>query len=284
MRLLLTLLPALALAQTPPAATPAAAPTPATAQAPAKKSPAAATTQAKPATAATPAAAAATAAPGTLATDDEKTIYAVGLAISRQIAMFNLTPSEIDILKRAISDSAAGKPEIELNEWGPKIQPFMTARMAVVAEKEKAASAGYLAKAAAEPGAVKTDSGLVYRELTAGTGESPKATDTVKVHYRGTLTNGTEFDSSYKRNQPATFALNGVIKCWTEGVQRMKVGGKSMLVCPSDIAYGNVGHPPTIPGGATLNFEIELLEIVAPPAPAPTPAPVVPPAPKPPVK
>ena len=281
MRLLLTLLPALALAQTPPAAAPAAAPTPATAPAPAKKSPAAATTQAKPATAATPAATA-----GTLATDEEKTVYAVGLAIGRQIAMFNLTPSEVEILKRAISDAAAGKPEIDLNVWGPKIQPLMSARMAVVAEKEKAASATYLAKAAAEPGAVKTDSGLIYRELTVGTGESPKATDTVKVHYRGTLTNGTEFDSSYKRNEPTTFPLNGVIKCWTEGVQRMKVGGKSMLVCPSDIAYGNMGHPPAIPGGATLNFEIELLEIVAAKAPVAPPAPVPPPAPapKPPVK
>jgi FKBP-type peptidyl-prolyl cis-trans isomerase FkpA len=276
MRLLLILLPALALAQTPPAAAPAATPAK-KASTPAKTSPAAAAIQAKPATAATPAAAAVTAAPGTLATDDEKTIYAVGLAISRQIAMFNLTPPEVEILKRAISDSVDGKPEIELNVWGPKIQPFMTARMAVVAEKEKAASATYLAKAAAEPGAVKTDSGLVYRELTAGTGESPKATDTVKVHYRGTLTNGTEFDSSYKRNEPTQFALNGVIKCWTEGVQRMKVGGKSMLICPSDIAYGNVGHPPTIPGGATLTFEIELLEIVAAKAPVAPPAPVVPP-------
>jgi FKBP-type peptidyl-prolyl cis-trans isomerase FkpA len=189
--------------------------------------------------------------------------------------MFNLTPPEVEILKRAISDSAAGKPEIDLNMWGPKIQPFMTARMAVLAEKEKEASATYLAKAAAEPGAVKTDSGLVYRELTAGTGESPKATDTVKVNYRGTLTNGTEFDSSYKRNEPTQFPLNGVIKCWTEGVQRMKVGGKSMLICPSDIAYGNVGHPPTIPGGATLTFEIELLEIVATKAPVAPPAPPV---------
>jgi FKBP-type peptidyl-prolyl cis-trans isomerase FkpA len=269
MRLLLILLPALALAQTPPAAAPAATPAK-KASTPAKTSPAAAAPQAKPATAA------ATAAPGTLATDDEKTIYAVGLAISRQIAMFNLTPPELEILKRAISDSAAGKPEEDLNVWGPKIQPFMTARVAVVAEKEKAASASYLAKAAAEPGAVKTDSGLVYRELTAGTGESPKATDTVKVNYRGMLTNGTEFDSSYKRNEPTQFALNGVIKCWTEGVQRMKVGGKSMLICPSDIAYGNVGHPPTIPGGATLTFEIELLEIVAAKAPAPPPAPKAP--------
>ena len=159
----------------------------------------------------------------------------------------------------------------------------MTAPGAVAA-REKASSVEYLTKAAAEPGAVKTESGMVYRELKVGAGESPKTTDTVKVHYRGTLVNGTEFDSSYKRNEPAQFALNGVIKCWTEGVQRMKVGGKSMLICPSDIAYGNVGHPPTIPGGATLNFEIELLEIVAAPAPAPPAAPVPPPAPKPPVK
>src|ERR1035438_3576587 len=215
MRLLLTLLPALALAQTPPAATPAV-PTPASAPAPAKKSPAAATTPAnaaapKPATQAKPAA------PGTLATDDEKTIYAMGLAISRQLAAFSLTPSELDIVRRALSDAAAGKPEIDLNVWGPKIQSFAATRAAAAAEKEKAASAAYLTKASAEPGAIKTESGLVYRELTAGTGDFPKATDTVKVHYRGTLTNGTEFDSSYKRNEHTTFPLNGVIKCWTEG-------------------------------------------------------------------
>ncbi len=84
----------------------------------------------------------------------------------------------------------------------------------------------------------------------------------MKVNYRGTLTNGTEFDSSYKRNMPAEFPLNGVIKCWTEGVQRMKVGGKSSLVCPSDLAYGDKGRP-GIPGGATLIFEVELLEVGA---------------------
>ena len=125
------------------------------------------------------------------------------------------------------------------------------------------ASAGkaYLEKAAAEPGAVRTPSGLVYRELKAGDGASPQATDVVKVHYRGTLVDGTEFDSSYKRNEPATFPLNQVIPCWTEGVQKMKVGGKSQLVCPAAIAYGDVGSPPTIPGGATLVFEIELLGI-----------------------
>lgn len=119
----------------------------------------------------------------------------------------------------------------------------------------------YLEKAAREPGAVKTSSGLIYRELRPGTGPSPTATDTVKVNYRGTLTDGTEFDSSYKRNEPISFPLNQVISCWTEGVQKMKVGGKSQLVCPASIAYGEEGRPPAIPGGATLVFEIELLGI-----------------------
>jgi FKBP-type peptidyl-prolyl cis-trans isomerase FkpA len=119
----------------------------------------------------------------------------------------------------------------------------------------------YLDKAATEPGAQKTASGLIYRELRPGAGASPKATDTVRVHYRGTLTDGTEFDSSYKRNEPAEFPLNMVIPAWTEGVQKMKVGGKSHLVCPANIAYGQRGAPPVIPGGATLIFEIELLGI-----------------------
>ena len=138
--------------------------------------------------------------------------------------------------------------------------PLATARAARVAEKQKAMSAAFLSKAAAEPGAQKTESGMVYRELRPGTGASPNATDTVKVNYRGTLVDGTEFDSSYKRGEPAQLPLNGVIKCWTEGVQKMKIGGKSQLVCPADLAYGEGGRP-GIPGGATLIFEIELLQI-----------------------
>jgi FKBP-type peptidyl-prolyl cis-trans isomerase FkpA len=124
-----------------------------------------------------------------------------------------------------------------------------------------ASSQAYLAKAAAESGAVKTASGLVYKELKAGTGASPKASDMVTVNYKGTLIDGTEFDSSYKRNEPATFPLNGVIPCWTEGVQMMKVGGKAQLTCPAAIAYGAAGSPPVIPPNSTLIFEIELLGI-----------------------
>jgi FKBP-type peptidyl-prolyl cis-trans isomerase FkpA len=188
-----------------------------------------------------------------LTTDDQKTIYSIGLSIYKTLSTFDLTPAELDLVKRALSDAAAKTPAVPLEEWGPKISALATSRT-------KAASEGYLAKCAIEPGAVKTDSGLVYKELRAGDGATPKATDTVKVNYKGTLINGTEFDSSYKRGQPAEFPLNGVIPCWTEGVQKMKVGGKIQLVCPSGLAYGDQGNP-SIPGGSTLIFEVELLDV-----------------------
>ena len=126
--------------------------------------------------------------------------------------------------------------------------------------KKSAAGPASLEAAAAEPGAVRTPSGLVYRELVAGTGAQPAATDTVKVHYRGTFLDGTEFDSS--GSEVVVFPLNRVIKCWTEGLQKMKAGGKAQLVCPPELAYGDRGAPPNIPGGATLVFEVELLDVV----------------------
>jgi len=110
---------------------------------------------------------------------------------------------------------------------------------------------------------VTTDSGLIYQSITEGTGASPAAADRVKVHYRGTFMDGKEFDSSYKRNEPTEFPLNRVIKCWTEGVQRMKVGGKAKLTCPPAIAYGERGAGGVIPPNATLQFEVELLEITS---------------------
>ncbi len=254
MRSLLILLPAVLLAQAP--TPPAANPKPAT---PAQSA-------ARPAAAAKPATAATGKQP---VTDDEKTIYAIGLVVSRQLAQFDLSPAEMEIVKQALSDAQANKPAIDINVWGPKIQAIQSARASRVTDREKTASKAYLAKAAAEPGATKTESGMIYREQRAGAGASPKETDTVRVNYRGTLLDGTEFDSSYKRNEPAQFPLNGVIKCWTEGLQKMKVGGKASLVCPSDLAYGDQGRP-SIPGGATLLFDVELLDIVAPePAPAP---------------
>jgi len=198
-------------------------------------------------------------------TDEEKTVYALGLIVQRSLRGFDLSASELEILKKALSDAAAGKPAVNMAEWGPRVDPFARARAARVAAREKAAAAEYVAKAATETGATQSPSGLVYREVTAGTGQSPKAGDTVRVHYRGTLTDGTEFDSSYARNEPAEFELQGVIPCWTEGLQKMKVGGKARLVCPSDLAYGDDGNQ-AIPGGAALVFEVELLDIVSAPA------------------
>jgi FKBP-type peptidyl-prolyl cis-trans isomerase FkpA len=200
-------------------------------------------------------------------TDDQKIIYALGLSIYHSLGQFNLTPAELEIVKRGLTDSEAGKPAEDIQTWGPKIAAFAQAR-------QKAASEQALAKAAAEPGAVKTASGMIFRDITQGTGPSPTPTDTVKVNYRGTLADGNEFDSSYKRNEPATFPLNGVIPCWTEGLQKMKVGGKAQLVCPASLAYGDRGQP-GIPGGAVLTFEVELLSILppgsTPPASGPPP-------------
>ena len=264
MRILLVVLPVgLLMAQTPatpPPAKPAvAAPKPAAAKpttAPAKPAAAkpalAKPTPAKPATALK--------APET---DDEKAVYALGLSIYDQMKNFDLSPAEYELIKRAITDSVNKAPAGKLDEWGPKINVLGQARRQKVVEKGKAASAEYLAKCATEPGNTKLPSGVVYHELTPGTGASPIATDQVKVNYRGTLLDGTEFDSSYKRNEPATFPLNGVIKCWTEGVAKMKVGGKSRLVCPSDLAYGDQGRP-GIPPASVLTFEIELLDILKP--------------------
>ncbi len=198
------------------------------------------------------------------ANDEQKTLYALGLAISQSLGVFNLNESELDLVKAGITDGVFKKtPKVELQTFGPKIQTLQQARASVVADAEKKAGAAFLAKAAAEHSAKKTESGAILTMIKEGKGTTPKATDTVKVHYHGTLTDGTVFDSSVKRGEPATFGLNQVIKCWTEGVQLMKVGSKGKLTCPSNLAYGDKGAPPTIKPGSTLVFEVELLEIVA---------------------
>ncbi len=203
------------------------------------------------------------AAPQEPTNEDQKTFYALGLAISQSLGAFSLSEAELEMVKSGITDGVLKRsPKVDLQTYGPKIQQVQQARAAVVAESEKKAGAAFLAKAASEKGSTKTESGIVITTLKPGSGAAPKATDTVKVHYHGTLIDGTVFDSSVKRGEPATFPLNQVIKCWTEGVQQIKVGGKSRLVCPSNLAYGERGSPPAIKPGATLVFEVELLEIV----------------------
>jgi FKBP-type peptidyl-prolyl cis-trans isomerase FkpA len=199
---------------------------------------------------------------GTLDTDEQKTLYALGLVMARNAAMFNLSPGDVEYVKRGFSDGVTGaKPEVELEQWGPKIQALAQSRVKERAAGEKQKGDAVITAAAGEPGAQKLPSGMVYKSITPGNGASPTAADTVKVNYEGKLSDGKVFDSSYKRNAPATFPLRGVIPCWTEGVAHMKVGEKAQLTCPSNLAYGDMGKPPEIPGGAALIFTVELLEV-----------------------
>jgi FKBP-type peptidyl-prolyl cis-trans isomerase len=194
-------------------------------------------------------------------TDDDKTLYAIGLALGQQVKDFKLTPTEAGLVSQGFSDSVLGKePKAALEEYGPRIQGLLQGRMQAVADEEKKASDDWVTEQAALPGAQRSASGVVVIPITEGTGANPTADSTVKVHYHGTLRDGTVFDSSVQRGEPISFPLSGVISCWTEGVQKIKVGGKAKLICPSDTAYGDQGSG-SIPGGAALAFEVELLAI-----------------------
>ena len=152
-------------------------------------------------------------------------------------------------------------PSLPLSTRERRSDNVMTRLASLLVAAGAAATLALPSVAHAQASPANPSPGLTYKSVREGTGASPTATDAVRVHYRGTLMNGTEFDSSYKRNEPATFPLNRVIPCWTQGVQRMKVGGKAELVCPPELAYGERGAGGTIPPNATLRFEIELLDI-----------------------
>ena len=178
------------------------------------------------------------------------------------IGQANFSEAELKEVLKGFQDAALGKPlAVKAEEYGPKVDLVLAAKREEKGKAEKKKGEEALAKFAAEKGAEKLASGLIYFETKAGQGPTPAPTDTVKVHYKGTLLDGTEFDSSYKRGEPTEFPLNGVIKCWTEGVAKMKVGGKAKLVCPSDIAYGDRGAGGQIGPNATLVFEVELISI-----------------------
>jgi FKBP-type peptidyl-prolyl cis-trans isomerase FkpA/FKBP-type peptidyl-prolyl cis-trans isomerase FklB len=195
-------------------------------------------------------------------TEDDKVFYALGMAISQNLGSFNLSEAELKMVEEGIRDGVMKKPpKVDMQTYGLKLGDLQRSRVAAMAATEKKAGDAYLAKAAGEKDTKKLPSGVLVTTMKTGTGASPAATDKVKVHYHGTLIDGTVFDSSVQRNEPATFPLNQVIKCWTEGVQQMKVGGKVRLVCPADVAYGERGAPPRIKPGATLVFEVELLGI-----------------------
>jgi FKBP-type peptidyl-prolyl cis-trans isomerase FkpA len=196
-------------------------------------------------------------------TEEQKTLYAIGQTVFRQLSVFGLSPEEFQYVLLGLTDAQSGKkPAVDHSAYAIKVQELARDRRKALGTRLAPVGEATLAKAAQEPGAVKTTSGMVYQSLKEGTGASPLESDTVRVHYRGTLVDGKEFDSSYKRGKPLDLKLSGVIKCWTEGVQKMKVGGKAKLVCPPALAYAESGAGEAIPPQSTLLFDIELLEIV----------------------
>lgn len=202
-----------------------------------------------------------------LETDDQKTLYTIGQIVGgnvdAQFDQLGLSAAETDIVLAGLNDALRGRESrVDIEAYVPKLQEFVVARAEKKLADEREASSAYVASQAKEPKAQRNESGSVFIPVTEGKGASPKATDTVRVHYHGTLRDGEVFDSSRERGEPIEFALNEVIPCWTENVTKMKVGGKAKLVCPASTAYGDQG-PPGIPGGAALTFEVELLGIVA---------------------
>ncbi len=209
-------------------------------------------------------------------TEDEKALYSLGEQFGQQsmgmVKPLQLVPAEIEAFKKGLSAGIDGtKSPYPIEQFQQRLRARAEANMSRESAANKEKGTAFRAVAAAEAGATKTTSGLVFKSIQPGQGESPKATDVVRVNYRGTLVDGAEFDAS--KAGPVSFPLNGVVPCWTEGLQLMKVGEKARLVCPPEIAYGDRGQGP-IPAGSTLVFEVELVGIGAdtpPPAPpAPT--------------
>ena len=224
----------------------------------------AATTAPAPQPKAAPAAQSKTAPAAPSKSEEDKVAFAIGEILSTSVKPFALTEHE---MKQVAAGFVAGmhgaKTDVDADTYRPKIQALLSARAEQGMAAAKAAGKAYREKAATAKDTITTPSGLIMTTLHAGSGPSPAAEDQVKVHYVGKLVDGTVFDSSIQRGQPATFKLNGVVPCWTEGLQHMSVGGKAKLICPAELAYGDRGWPPKIPGGSTLVFEVELHEIDA---------------------
>jgi len=208
----------------------------------------------------------------------DKVSYSLGLNIGFNLGRQNISINP-DVLTAGIKDAIAGKPQLtteQVKETMAAFEKDMTEKQKVAGEKNAAEGTKFLEENKKKEGVKTTASGLQYKSIKEGTGAQPKGNDTVTVNYRGTLINGTEFDSSYKRGQPATFPLNGVIKGWTEGLQLMKAGSKYQLFVPPNLAYGDRAVGPDISANSTLIFDVELIGVKpaeAAPSPAASPSP-----------
>jgi FKBP-type peptidyl-prolyl cis-trans isomerase FkpA len=200
------------------------------------------------------------------ATEEQKVVYALGLAVAENLKTFDLSPEEVKILTSGLTAGLTNqKPAVDLETYKEKIDGLAQTRLSSRAVKEREASTKFLADAASQKGAQKKASGLVYRETKAGSGDAPTPKDKVQVHYTGKLRDGSVFDSSVERGTPADFPLARMIPCWLEGLQLMKPGAKAVITCPADLAYGDTGVPPgsgeRIPPGAALQFDVELMGV-----------------------
>ena len=195
--------------------------------------------------------------------EEKKILYVIGVEISQQVKVLGLNSTELKSLLSGFSDSILKRDfEVDPAEYSGKIQNWASSRIEKAASIQLEEGKSYLDKIASDPSVVKTVSGALVKSIKQGNGPAPTGSSKVKIHYHGTLVDGTVFDSSIERGEPAIFPLGGLIKCWGEGLQKVKVGGKATLVCPPETAYGEMGSPPVIPPNATLIFEVELLELV----------------------
>lgn len=198
-----------------------------------------------------------------LETEDDRTLYAMGFNLANKFDHLPLSQSEREIVQAGFEDAVSGRdPKVDTVRYGRRLEDLFARRGAKASRADSDVERAFLTEAAAEQGARQTDSGLVIQVLREGDGPSPGPDDRVRVHYHGTLHDGTVFDSSVDRGAPGSFSLNRVIPCWTEALQLMKVGEKSRIVCPAEIAYGDQGAAPLVKPGATLAFEVELLAVL----------------------
>ncbi|MCY4645006.1 MAG: FKBP-type peptidyl-prolyl cis-trans isomerase [Bacteriovoracales bacterium] len=199
--------------------------------------------------------------------EEEKTFYAVGAMFGKRLKDLRLGKGEVEMVVSGLKDGIFDRDlKVDTNAYSSKVQEVFRKRLSAKSDEEKKKGVTFLEKFLKEKGAKKTSSGLAYKIVAPGKGNSPKPTDTVEVHYTGKLIDGTVFDSSRERGKTVSFPLNRVIKGWTEGLQLIKPGGRIELVIPSDLGYGDHGAAPKIPGGATLVFDVELLGIQPPKA------------------
>lgn len=211
------------------------------------------------------------AAPSPLTTADQQerdSLYALGSWLARQLAGIKLEEKDLAPLEQGLADALLGRPlRVDPVKVGERVQVFLNERRGQMAAEQKRAGAGFVEAAKREPGAQRTVTGLVYRDLVVGAGPSPKLKDRVKIHYRGTLADGAPFERGSDAGKTGDFTVNRVIPCWMESLQRMKVGGRARVTCISDLAYGDRGLPGKVLPGAPLQFELELIEILPPERP-----------------